>query len=88
MLKKPMKGKKQQAHKPGGPPRNMDKATAKRYYGNTELHYLKTCTHDVRRSGLCSFCKIIEKEAQKYLSEERAKKDLQRQHGFYRRAGE
>lgn len=81
-----MKDKKP-APKAARPPRNMSKAVMRRYFGNSEFHYIKTCTHDTKRVGLCSFCKIIEKEAQTYLRDERAGKELQRLHGFYRRAG-
>jgi hypothetical protein len=76
-----------QITKPGPPKKKMDKAAMRRFYGNPEFHYIKSCTHDVKRKGMCSFCKLIEIEAVNYLKEERSKKDLQRLHGFYRRAG-
>lgn len=65
----------------------MTKAAMRRFYGTPEFHYIQTCTHDIKRKGMCSFCKIIETEAVQYLKEEEVKKNTQRLHGFYRRAG-
>ena len=67
--------------------KTMSKAAMRRFYGNPEFHYMQTCTHDVKRKGMCSFCKLIEKEAVAYLQEEQASKHTQRLHGFYRRSG-
>lgn len=65
----------------------MSKAAMRRFYGTPEFHYIQTCTHDVKRKGMCALCKLIEKEATVYLREEEVKKDTLRLHGFYRRAG-
>lgn len=79
--------RRKQMGRPPPPKKNMDKATMRRFFGTQEFHFIKTCTHDIKRKGMCSFCKLIDSEAVSFLKEERVKKDMQRLQGFYRRAG-